>query len=60
MGASAKVTNGQVVSRGPSSKALLIMGYRSEFTRGVLKASCSLIALGILALIVSFGVSILF
>ena len=60
MGASAKFTNGEVMSRGPSSTALLIMGYRNEFTRGVLKASGSLIALGILALLVSFGVSILF
>jgi hypothetical protein len=59
MGAPAKFTR-EVTSRGPSSTALLIMGYRNEFTRGVLKASGSLIALGIVALLVSFGVTILF
>jgi threonine/homoserine/homoserine lactone efflux protein len=35
-------------------------GYRHEFTRGVLTALGSLIVVGILALLVSFGVSVLF
>jgi threonine/homoserine/homoserine lactone efflux protein len=60
MGASAKLTSGAAMTRGPSSTALLIMGYRNEFTRGVLTASGSIIVVGILALLVSFGVSILF
>jgi hypothetical protein len=58
MGASAKLTSGAAMTRRPSSTALLIMGYRNEFTRGVLTASG--IVVGILALLVSFGVSILF
>jgi hypothetical protein len=37
------------MTRGPSSTALLIMGYRNEFTRGVLTASGSIIVVGILA-----------
>ena len=60
MGASAKLARGAGMTRGPSSTALLIMGYRNEFIRGVLKASGSLISLGIVALLVSFGVTILF
>ncbi len=60
MGASAKLTSGAAMTRRPSSTALLIMGYRNEFTRGVLTASGSIIVGGILALLVSFGVSILF
>jgi hypothetical protein len=57
MGASDKFTR-EVTSRGLSSTAVLIMGYRNEFTRGVLTASGSLIAVGILALFVAFGVSL--
>ncbi len=60
MGASAKFTSGEVMSRCPSSRAVLITGYRHEFTRGVLTALGSLIVVGILALLVSFGVSVLF
>jgi hypothetical protein len=59
MGAPAKFTR-EVTSRGLSSTAVRIMGYRNEFTRGVLKASGSLLALGTIALLVSFGVTILF
>ena len=50
MGASAKF-NGEVTSRGLSSTAVLITGYRHEFTRGVLRALGSLILVGILALL---------
>jgi hypothetical protein len=57
MGASDKFTR-EVTSRGLSSTAVLIMGYRNEFTRGVLMASGSLIAVGILALFVGFGASV--
>ena len=60
MGASAKFTSGEVTSRGLSSTAVLITGYRHEFTRGVLTALGSLVLVGILALLVSFGVSVLF
>jgi hypothetical protein len=59
VGAPAKFSR-EVTLRGPSSTALLIMGFRNEFTRGVLKASGSLIALGIVAVLVSFGVTMLF
>jgi hypothetical protein len=59
MGAPAKFTR-EVTSRGLSSTAVLIMGYRNEFTRGILKAAGSFLALGILALLVSLGVTILF
>jgi hypothetical protein len=48
MGASAKLTSGAAMTRRPSSTALLIMGYRNEFTRGVLTASGSIIVVGIL------------
>jgi hypothetical protein len=41
--------SGAAMTRGPSSTALLIMGYRNEFTRGVLTASGSIIVVGILA-----------
>jgi hypothetical protein len=37
MGAPAKFTR-EVTSRGLSSTAVLIMGYRNEFTRGILKS----------------------
>ena len=47
-------------SRGLSSTAVLITGYRNEFTRGVLTALGSLVVVGILALLVAFGVSVLF
>jgi hypothetical protein len=57
MGASDKFTR-EVTSRDLSSTAVLIMGYRNEFTRGVLMASGSLIAVGILALFVGFGASV--
>ena len=60
MGASAKFTGGEVTSRGLSSMGVLITGYRHEFTRGVLPALGSLLLVGILALLVSFGVSVLF
>ena len=43
-----------------SSTAVLITGYRNEFTRGVLTSLGSLVVVGILALLVSFGVGILF
>jgi threonine/homoserine/homoserine lactone efflux protein len=59
MGAS-KFSSGEVTSRGLSSMAVLITGYRHEFTRGVLTALGSLIVVGVLALLVSFGVSVLF
>ena len=45
---------------GLSSTAVLITGYRNEFTRGVLTALGSLVVVGILALLVAFGVSVLF
>ena len=35
-------------------------GHRNEFTRGVLTALASLVVVGILALLVAFGVSVLF
>jgi threonine/homoserine/homoserine lactone efflux protein len=60
MGASTKFTGGEVTSRGLSSTAVLITGYRNEFTRGVLTALGSLVVVGILALLVTFGVSVLF
>jgi hypothetical protein len=60
MSASAKFASGEVTSRGLSSTAVLITGYRHEFTRGVLTALGSLILVGILALLVSFGISVLF
>ena len=60
MGASAKFTSGEVTSRGLSSTAVLITAHRNEFTRGVLTALGLLIFVGILALLVSFGVSVLF
>jgi threonine/homoserine/homoserine lactone efflux protein len=60
MGASAKFTSGEVTSRALSSTAVLITGYRNEFTRGVLTALGSLVVVGILALLVAFGVSVLF
>jgi hypothetical protein len=56
MGASAKFTSGEVTSRGLSSTAVLITGYRREFTRCVLTASGLLILVGMLALLLSFGV----
>jgi hypothetical protein len=40
--------------------AVLITGYRHEFIRAVLTALGLLIVVGILALLVSFGVSVLF
>ena len=55
MGAS-KFTSGEVTSRGLSSMAVLITGYRHEFTRGVLTALGLLILVGMLALLLSFGV----
>src|SRR5262249_12325638 len=55
-----KFTCEEVTSRGLSSTAVLITGYRHEFTRGVLRALGSLILVGILALLVSFGISVLF
>jgi hypothetical protein len=56
MGASAKFASGEVRSRGLSSTAVLITGYRHEFTRGVLTALGLLILVGMLALLLSFGV----
>jgi hypothetical protein len=56
----AEFTSGEMTSRGLSSTAVLITGYRHEFTRGVLRALGSLILVGTLALLVSFGVSVLF
>jgi hypothetical protein len=50
MGASAKFTSGEATSRGLSSTAVLITGYRNEFKRGVLTALGSLVVVGILAL----------
>jgi hypothetical protein len=60
MGAPVKFTSGEVASRGFSSTAVLITGYRHEFTRAVLTALGLLIVVGILALLVSFGVGVLF
>ena len=59
MGASAKFTSGEATSRGLSSTAVLITGHRNEFTRGVLTLA-SLVVVGILALLVAFGFSVLF
>ena len=59
MDASPKFTSGEATSRGLSSTAVLITGYRNEFTRGVLAALGSLVVVGILALLVTFGVSVL-
>ena len=56
----AEFTSGEMTSRGLSSTGVLITGYRHEFTRGVLRALGSLILVGILALLVGFGVSVLF
>ena len=60
MGSVAKLTSGEVTSRGLSWMAVLLTGYRHEFTRAVLTALGLLIVVGILALLVSFGVSVLF
>jgi len=60
MCASAKFTSGEAASRGLSSTAVLITGHPNEFTRGVLTALASLVVVGILALLVAFGVSVLF
>jgi threonine/homoserine/homoserine lactone efflux protein len=60
MGASDKFTSGEVTSRGLSSTSVLITGYRNEFARGVLVALGSLFVVGISALLVAFGVSVLF
>ena len=57
MGASAKFASGEVTPRGLSSTAVLITGYRHEFTRCVLTALGLLILVGMLgALLLSFGV----
>jgi threonine/homoserine/homoserine lactone efflux protein len=60
MGAPAKFTSEEVTPRGLSSMAVLITGYRNEFTRGVLAALGSLTVVAIVALLVSFVVSVLF
>ena len=60
MGASAEFTSGEVTSRELSSTAVRITGYRHEITRGVLTALGSLVLVGMLTLLVSFGVSVLF
>ena len=46
-------TSGEATSRGLSSMAVLITGYRREFTRGVRTALGWIIVVGILALLVS-------
>jgi hypothetical protein len=47
------LTSGDVRSRGLSWPALVITGYRNEFTRGLLAATCLLIAVAILVLLAS-------
>jgi hypothetical protein len=53
-------TSGDVRSHGLSWPALVITGYRNEFTRGLLTATCSLIAVAILVLLASVVMSLLF
>jgi hypothetical protein len=55
-----RLTSGDVRSRGLSWPALVITGYRNEFTRGLLTATCWLIAVAILMLLASVVMSLLF